>query len=156
MHWYHLWIYRIRLYHIYVLSFNRILDLVLTYGIETEHLTIVPEKHLLSYHFLITFKLNRFFPIQGLKTVFTVDGGDGGGDGGIYCTVLGANILILMVYDSGYCGFIKASMKFDILLGSDEPETYLSYAAKDLCSILCLSGGAERKSTGSCKLLVYV
>ncbi|MHC5791746.1 hypothetical protein ACYT6H_09135, partial [Streptococcus pyogenes] len=35
--------------------FNHILDLILTYGIETEHLTVFPENPLLSDHFLITF-----------------------------------------------------------------------------------------------------
>uniref|UniRef100_A0A669FAZ4 Reverse transcriptase domain-containing protein n=1 Tax=Oreochromis niloticus TaxID=8128 RepID=A0A669FAZ4_ORENI len=35
--------------------FNHTLDLVLTYGIETEHLTVFPENPLLSDHFLITF-----------------------------------------------------------------------------------------------------
>uniref|UniRef100_A0A669EKP4 Reverse transcriptase domain-containing protein n=1 Tax=Oreochromis niloticus TaxID=8128 RepID=A0A669EKP4_ORENI len=35
--------------------FNHTLDLVLTYGIETEYLTVFPENPLLSDHFLITF-----------------------------------------------------------------------------------------------------
>ena len=35
--------------------FNHTLDLILTYGIETEHLTVFPENPLLSDHFLITF-----------------------------------------------------------------------------------------------------
>ncbi|MDM5125194.1 hypothetical protein, partial [Aeromonas rivipollensis] len=36
--------------------FNHIFDLVLTYGIETEHLVVFPENTLLSDHFLITFE----------------------------------------------------------------------------------------------------
>lgn len=72
-----------------------------------------------------------------------------------FSTVLGANTLILMVQDSGYCGFIKASMKLDIFLFCQD-QMSLSYAAKGLCSILFLSGGAERESTGSCKVLVYL
>lgn len=37
-------------------NFNLTVDLVLTYDTETEHLTAFPEKHLLSDHFLISFK----------------------------------------------------------------------------------------------------
>ena len=44
--------------------FNHILDLVLTYGIDTHHLLVSPLNSLLSDHFLVTFE----FSICGIKT----------------------------------------------------------------------------------------
>ncbi len=40
--------------------FNHTLDLVLTYGIEIDHLTVFPHVPLLSDHYLITFELSTF------------------------------------------------------------------------------------------------
>lgn len=55
-------------------SFNHILDLVITYGVEVDHITVFPQNPVLSDHSLITFEFTLTnYTLPGKKNPTTVD-----------------------------------------------------------------------------------